>query len=319
MELTELREIFSIKLGNKFDANKMDFVENGDIYFISRDSKNNGCVGTVRKQGDTEPFKEGLITVALGGSFLLSSFVQPKKFYTAQNVAVLVPRREMNLSEKLFYCKCISMNRFKYSAFGREANKTLKILKVPKEAPSWVEEYTVKVENELRKPFNENEISLETVKMGSFAYSDLFYVKKGKRIVVSKSARDGKCPFVSAISENNGVSGYFDLEPNQKSNSITVCYTGTYIGDAFYQPVDFWGTDNVNILVPKFDLNPYIAMFLITLIRKEGFRFNYGRTWNKGRMEKSCIMLPITEQKKPDWEFIEKFIKSIDYSGRIAQ
>ena len=31
-----------------------------------------------------EPYDEGLITVSLGGSFLLSSFVQPKKFYTAQ-------------------------------------------------------------------------------------------------------------------------------------------------------------------------------------------------------------------------------------------
>jgi hypothetical protein len=295
----------------------MDFVENGDINFISRDSKNNGCVGTVKQYGEIEPFKEGLITVSLGGSFLLSSFVQPKKFYTAQNVAVLTSRREMKLSKKIFYCKCISMNRFKYSAFGREANKTLKFLQVPETVPSWLEEYAIKAETELIKPFKKQVISLESVKIGVFTYSELFDVEKGKRIVVSKTLQKGDCPYVSAADKNNGISNYLDLEPNHKGNTITVCYTGS-IGETFYQPNDYWASDNVNVLYPKFSLNPFIAMFLITLIRKEKYRFSYGRTWHKGRMEKSTIKLPITEDKKPDWDFIEKFIKSLNYSGTIA-
>lgn len=315
MELTELRKIFYVKSGNKFDANKMDFVENGDINFISRNSKNNGCAGTVKPYGGIEPFKEGLITVSLGGSFLLSSFVQPKKFYTAQNVAVLKPHKEMKLSEKLFYCKCISMNRFKYSAFGREANKTLRFLKVPETVPSWVKEYTIKDENELIKPFKEQVISLESVKMGVFTYSELFDVKKGKRIVASKTQK-GVCPFVSATTENNGISVMLNIETIFQGNTITVSYDGS-IGEAFYQPKAYWAVDSINVLVPKFNLNPFIAMFLITIIRKEKYRFNYGRKWHKERMEKSTIKLPITEDKKPDWDFIEKFIKSLNYSGSI--
>jgi hypothetical protein len=318
LKVTELQEIFIVRSGNGFDANKMNFVESGNIDFISRDSEYNGFIGKVAKYNDVEPFKDGLITVALGGSFLLSSFVQPRKFYTAQNVAVLTPRKEMTLGEKLYYCKCISMNRFKYSAFGREANKTLKLLKVPEKSPTWIEEHAIKTESDLKKPCLEQAISLTNIKLHSFLFSQLFKVRKGKRIVVSKTAQEGKCPFVSAISKNNGVSNYFDLEPNAKGNTITVCYTGTYIGEAYYQPCDYWGTDNVNILEPRFDLNPYIAMFLITLIKKESFRFNYGRTWNKGRMEKSLLKLPITEDDKPDWKFIEVFIKSLNYSGSLA-
>jgi hypothetical protein len=129
MDVVELRSLFDVEYGNKFDENKMKFTENGEINFISRDSKNNGCMGTVARYKDIEPYQDGLITVSLGGSFLLSSFLQPKKFYTAQNIAVLIPKQDMNINEKIFYCKCISMNRFKYSAFGREANK-MSILKV---------------------------------------------------------------------------------------------------------------------------------------------------------------------------------------------
>ena len=142
MNLTELNKIFDVKYGKKFDANKMEFSERGDINFISRDSKNNGCVGTVVSYKEIKPFDEGLITVSLGGSFLLSSFVQPKKFYTAQNVAVLIPKKPMDLNMKIFYCKCISMNRSKYSAFGREANKTLKYLEIPDTVPEWVKKST---------------------------------------------------------------------------------------------------------------------------------------------------------------------------------
>ncbi|MCL5949039.1 MAG: restriction endonuclease subunit S [Candidatus Bathyarchaeota archaeon] len=317
MHLTELNKIFTVKLGNKFDANKMDFAETGDINFISRDSKNNGCVGTVKKYNDIEPYNEGLITVSLGGSFLLSSFVQPKKFYTAQNVAVLTPLRPMNFGEKIFYCKCISMNRFKYSAFGREANKTLKFLQVPEKAPDWIEEYVEKTVTDLKKPSIEKAVSLEHVKFGSFVYSELFSVEKGKRLVVSKTPKKGNCPFVSATTKNNGISEMLDIEPIFQGNTITVSYDGS-IGEAFYQPNPYWAVDSVNVLIPKFELNPFIAMFLITLIRKEKFRFNYGRKWHKERMEESVMTLPINEANKPNWAFIEEYIKSINYSRNLC-
>lgn len=314
MQLVELKEIFDVRLGNKFNANKMKFVENGEINFISRNSKNNGCVGTVRKYNKIEPFTEGLITVSLGGWYLLSSFVQPRKFYTAQNVAVLTPLRDMTLSEKLFFCKCISMNRFKYSVVGREANKTLKILQVPASPPSWLAKYEDQVEFGLSKPVNKRSISLESVKWGTFVYSELFDIEKGKRLVVSKKSKKGNCPFVSASDKNNGISKMLDINPNQKGNTITVNYDGS-IGEAFYQQKPYWALDSVNVLYPKFNLNPFIAMFLITLIRKEKFRFNYGRKWTKEIMEKSTIRLPIDEYAKPDWKLMQDYIQSLPYSS----
>lgn len=52
-------------------------------------------------------------------------------------------------------------------------------------------------------------------------------------------------------------------------------------------------------------------MFLITLIKKEKYRFNYGRKWGLDRMTGSIIKLPVTESGNPDFDFMEKYIKSL--------
>jgi hypothetical protein len=64
-------------------------------------------------------------------------------------------------------------------------------------------------------------------------------------------------------------------------------------------------------------LNPYIAMFLIPLIKKEKIKFHYGRKWRIERMAKSSIKLPINENNKPDWEFMESYIKGLSYSKEL--
>ncbi|TSA57629.1 hypothetical protein D4R42_01215 [bacterium] len=141
MKLERLDKLFEIQHGNKFDLNKMEIalLKKDTIAFVGRSANNNGISAFVKSYNDVEPFPSGYITVALGGS-ALSSFVQPRHFYTAQNVDVLKPLTNMTLDMKLYYCKCIEANRFRYSTFGREANRTLHTLLVPnlESIPSWV-------------------------------------------------------------------------------------------------------------------------------------------------------------------------------------
>ena len=150
-----------------------------------------------------------------------------------------------------------------------------------------------------------------------FKYSDIFEVKKGKRVVIEEEL-EGKTNFVSSTEFNNGVSKMVNIEPNNKGNLITVNYDGS-VGEAFYQDKPFWALDSVNVLYPKFKLTPNIAMFLITLIKKEQHRFNYGRKWNKLRMEKSSILLPVDEKGVPDWDFMDSHIKRLYQLKRITE
>jgi hypothetical protein len=136
----KITTLFTFSYGTKLDFNKMTICEKSDddaVDFVTRSAKNLGIGGTVKKIQGLVPFPDGLITVTLGGT-LLSSFVQQNSFYTAQNIMVLTPINEMTFREKLFYCLCISKNRFRYSTFGREANRTLKNLELPDKIPEWV-------------------------------------------------------------------------------------------------------------------------------------------------------------------------------------
>ena len=140
MELAPLRELFKINNGNRFNLANMTLTEKSGVNFIGRSEKNLGVVAQVevlRYSGKVVvPFEKGLITVALGGS-VLSAYIQPKDFYTGQNIKVL-DSKGMTFNEKLYYCLCIVHNRYKYSTYGREANKSLDDLLVPKVVPSWV-------------------------------------------------------------------------------------------------------------------------------------------------------------------------------------
>lgn len=118
-----LKDLYNIKMGNGFDKCKMseDFPE---VNFVSRVSYNNGVDTIVDRVDNTEPFSKGLLTVALGGSYLGSCFVQEAPFYTGQNVAVMTPIcEEMTHSVNLFISTLVRFEcKTKYYAFGRELN-----------------------------------------------------------------------------------------------------------------------------------------------------------------------------------------------------
>ena len=58
-------------------------------------------------------------------------------------------------------------------------------------------------------------------------------------------------------------------------------------------------------------------MFIVTLLRLEQFRFSYGMTGKKERLESFTIKLPINKKNEPDWEFMENYIKSLPYSCNL--
>jgi len=267
------------------------------------------------------PYAAGNITVSLGGSKLLSSFVQPDRFYTGQNVAVLSPKSPMTFVEKLYVCLSIRHNRFRYTAFGREANRTLRTLPVPTkdEFPEWLGDLDLsEMEGEYRSPQSVQAApQLNVSNWRLFRLSHLFEIKKGIR-VTKANMHPGATPFISAIDSNNGVRQFIDLPPSHPGNVITVNYNGS-VAEAFYQPEPFWASDDVNVLYPKFELDAVIAMFLCTIIRREKYRFNYGRKWSLERMNESEVRLPTDAGGSPDWTWMRQYILSQNFSSRLCE
>lgn len=320
MKVVPLREVFAVEYGSKFDFNKMTPCNRDEgVAFVGRASRDHGVVGFVNRIVSAEPYAAGLITVALGGSKLLSSFVQEYPFYTAQNVAVLTPLAPMDFKTKLYYCLCIKANRYRYSAFGREANRTLRILDVPSRndvpsLPDSVDKFDV---NALSAAVNSGKsVTLDTATWRSVSLGDLFDVKKGNRLT-KMDMKPGTTPFIGAIDKNNGVAARISLPADHPANTITVNYNGAGVAEAFYQPAPFCASDDVNILYPKnFSLTQLRALFLIPIIRLEKYRFSYGRKWHAERMRESSISLPHCDSGV-DWEWIDQFMQSLKFSGGV--
>ena len=315
-----LNDLFEVSYGNKFDLNKLTPLHprNGGVNFVGRSSQNHGVSGVVAPVPGVTPFEAGLITVALGGSKLLSSFVQESPFYTAQNVAVLRPLKAMSFQQKLYVCLAIRHNRFRYSAFGREANRTLRALVVPDvdEFPGWISNFDKGSPASFEMPAIEERTPAVDVRYWKpFALGTLFEVKKGKRLTKADML-PGATPYIGATDSSNGTTAYIGQVPIHRGDTISVSYNGS-VAEAFYQPVPFWATDDVNVLYPKFSMTPEAALFLCTVIRLEKYRYNYGRKWHLDRMRESVILLPVTPSGNPDWYFMEYYIKTLPYSSQI--
>ncbi len=311
-----LNKIFNITYPKTMVLNKQTIDPKG-VAFISSKGTNNGISARIEENKLARKYEAGAITVSLKGT-VLSAFLQIEDFYIAHQTAVLYPIEPMSDELKLFYCLCISANKYRYN-YGRQADRTLKELEVPsrKEIPEWVFDVEIQDYEDFSEPYSNSKIpELNPSNWKPFSLNELFELKKGKRLTKANMT-EGNFPFIGAIDKDNGYRQFIGQKPIHKANTITVNYNGNGVAEAFYQPKPFNCSDDVNVLYPKFQMNQYIALFLCTLIRLEKFRFNYGRKWHLERMKSSKIYLPINDEGNVDFEFMENYIKTLDYSKTV--
>lgn len=312
--MVQVQEVFEVFPGNDLVLSSLQFDRCG-IPFVARTSKNNGVTARVALISDVTPSPAHSLSVACGGS-VLSVFYQDAPYYSGFHIRCLVPKIDLNSVEMLAYATCLAANKYKFN-YGRQANRTIKYLDVP-------DPRTIR---HLATNFNLNEdlstdaldprpISLYERQWEYFRFDRLFEIKKGVRLTKS-NMRPGATPFIASIDSNNGYSESIDKDPLHLGNTITVNYNGS-VAEAFYQPIAFWASDDVNVLYPKFQMNQCIGLFICTLIKKEKYRFNYGRKWKLSRMLEAQLKLPVNVNGSPDWEFIERYVQSLPGSVNLS-
>lgn len=172
----------------------------------------------------------------------------------------------------------------------------------------------------INKSILDKKINLNTTDWKYFRYDNgtnnsIFKIKKGKRLT-KKDQINGKIPYVSSSSLNNGIDNYLSNGYTDKNCISFACYGS--IGEVFYQDEKVWISDNANAFyVRKKMLNPFLAIFLVTVLRLEKFRFSYGMTGKKERLQGFSIKLPIDINGDPDWNYMENYIKSLPYSSSL--
>ena len=332
-----IKKIFDISYGNKLDMCQMTPNRDG-IAFVTRTATNNGVGGIVEPIDGVTAYPAGSLSVALGGS-IGSTFLQTRDFYTSQNVAVLQPKETLSTEILLFLATLIEKECcLRFVAFGRELNKhikkdfTIKLPLLEEDKPNWNElEIFVKdrILPQLPKkaqkvwlqkydtaPQKQENMKLNTQDWKWFVVGELFDVKAGK-YHYSSEYEEGKTPYLSATSVNNGIGDLISLSPEFNGGVLTTEKVGC---TAFYQPKPFCATSDVNIIKRKDgkEMNPYVCLFLASIIDfNESYRWTYGRQCRVNDTQKIRIKLPATPSGEPDWQFMEDYIKSLPYSKNL--
>lgn len=323
-----LKDLYVVKMGNGFDKNKMTD-EMPSVNFVSRISYNNGVDCKVDILEGVEPYPAGVMTVALGGSYLGSCFVQQEPFYTAQNVAVLTPKdKHMNRFINTFVSALVRYeSKIKYYAFGRELNTHIGrdfSISLPVQynedgtvcidkkttyseegyVPDWkfMEDY---IKSLHYKPLTTKKsaklLSLNIKEWKSFKVGSVFTIKNGKGITQEEiDDNTGAFPAVQSGEENNGVLGKIDLEYCKKMNytySTRSCLTVARSGSAGFVAFQKDGCvvgDSAKILL----LDEKVAtvecyLFLQTILSVNRIKYAYGRKVTEGKYMNDYIKLPV--------------------------
>lgn len=151
---------------------------------------------------------------------------------------------------------------------------------------------------------------IDISKWKKFSLGALFRIEKGTRLTKANML-EGNINFIGASSFNNGVTAHIGNDEHlHPANTITVSYNGS-VGQTFYQTKEYWASDDVNVLYPNFDLNVYIAMFLLPIIKLAGQQYAFIDKWKKEDMEQDYIILPCNKMGEPDWKYMESYIKNL--------
>lgn len=319
-------DLFIIDNGSKLDKVKMK-TDNPKINFVGRSSAMNGVTDFVNEVSGLEPYKAGYLTLALGGAYLGSCFVQEKDFYTSQNVVVLIPKFEMSLKVKQFIATAIfreSQNNYK--AFVKELNAHIKrdfefFLPVNDQGmldvvfiENFMEEMSKKTKdkiNGIKSILNNMQKKIDSSSWKKYKLTDLFEIKGSTTTPKGKLDLEngGDYPYVTTAASNNGVSGY-SKKFTEKGGVLTV--DSAVAGTCLYQAKNFTASDHVEKLIPKFNMSENVALFIVTIMNVYSKIFNYA--YNEKRSQKALkeeqILLP-SKGNKIDIDYMESFINDI--------
>lgn len=149
-----------------------------------------------------------------------------------------------------------------------------------------------------------------------FKIENLFTIVKGTRLT-RKDMKEGDIRYVGASAFNNGVTNYIGNSENlHPGGTLTVSYNGS-VGEVFYQDKEFWATDDVNVLYPKFSMDKYTALFIVSLIKSIGKNYAFVNKWKIEDMKRSIIYLPVDNEGQPNWIYIREYMQSFERTRHL--
>jgi restriction enzyme bgcI subunit beta len=155
-------------------------------------------------------------------------------------------------------------------------------------------------------------LSLENIIWKEFKLNTLFEFKLSKGDNQASLLEEGDIPLISSGLNTNGITKFIKNGDGKAEKFGEKTITIDMFGKAFYHDYSYFSVSHgrVNILIPKFTINKYIAVFLITVIDNCFSNiFSYNRMCSQNRLNSTKILLPTTHEGTPNWRFMEEYTK----------
>ncbi len=297
----------------------------GGIPYVNSSGVNNGITQFINKY---KVVVENCITIARTGT-VGATFYQKNKVAISGNIRALIPVDFiLNQAKALFLIQAIkntTTGRFSYGKIlGTERITNLKILLpiADDERPDYafMEQYIKEREDKLKQKyidfvnaeFSTPPIPLEEKEWRAFKVKHIFTIEKCKCSSVS-TLKQGNFPYVGATNRNNGIMSFVEKKDQwvTKGNGIVfICDGQGSVGYSIYKKEDFIGSTTLK-LGRNEHLNRYISQFFVGALDKNRQMYSYGYKRNENRLCNESIMLPITNDGQPDYEYMEQYIKAV--------
>lgn len=325
-------QMYKAKAHVKGDFDYYSIPSENTIRFISRTEMNNGCDCYVLNVGLTGIEEGNAIAI---GDTTATCFYQSDKFICGDHM-VICRADWINIYTALFIISILKQEKYKYS-YGRAFKMDLisnTIIKLPATIdnyPDWgfMEQYIKSLNHKPLNTANQGGDGSHTLGVESwkpFKVNDIFKLYNGKGITKEEiEYNQGDFIVVQSGEENNGCIGKIDKDYCNKMGytyteepCLTVARTGS-AGYVSYQPLGCVVGDSAKILTLKDDhhKNHSVFLFLKTVLMANRYKYTYGRKVTEDKYLSEVIMLPATTDNKPDFCFMENYMKTLPYGDRI--
>lgn len=334
-----------------------DCVKGGMTPLVVNQSYNNGVAGNVNykptEKGGIITFSdtwEGKTFFYQRDAFIGFSHVQgmyPKQKMSENVLIFMSVMLEFEANDRYSYGRkkrrdlinesCVKLP-IKYNTDGTPFTDTDKKYSEEGYVPDWqfMEDY---IDSLHYKPLTTKNKKESTVKLNVhswqyFKIKEISNVYTGSDLILSM-VEDGKIPVASHKAENNGVGALVEKIDNRQlfdcGKTIALADRGCF--HASVQTNDFYIGTRVKAIEMRKDVSKSVLIFIATIINKETFKYSYGRNCTAG-VENVTIKLPVKHNQDgtifidkkhtysekgyvPDWQFMEKYIKSLPYGDRL--
>lgn len=320
--LNKLFEINSTK--SSIDRNKLTG-KFGDYPYVTRTDCDNGIDSFIAMQPNYKKDEGNVITIGLDTQTV---FYQPAEFYTGQNIQIL-RNGHLNKYVAMFIVPLIKkqMKKFNWGGNGATLGRLKKLtLLLPSNELNepdyeYMGEYMKQVEIKLLKRYKKY-LSLkditsprisECILMKEMRLDTLFNILPGVRLV-KQDQIDGETPFIGSTDSNNGITAFCgNKNLSEDKNLLGVNYNGSVV-ENFYHPYKALFSDDVKRFHLKDRIgNKYIYLYLKNCILKQQQKYQYGYKFNGQRMKEQKIMIPVTKSLRPDYEYMENYMRIVEY------